>query len=178
MLLNLGCPACGRIARPDQYSFRLRPVWEEGGSYRRGEARVIQLDGKIGRLAVLAVLLPGSADFCSAGIVAVIGGFLIGLCLVWNELGTMTLIVIVRMVPVHFPSFRVNDPICAMSGLSFRAGMGVKGFARMFDPGIGPKEHFKHGGDQHFGLLLRAIGLMVKCRIVGKHRCEWSVCKI
>ena len=48
----------------------------------------------------------------------------------------------------------------------------MEGFAGPFEPGIGPKEHFKHGGDQRFGLFLLAIGLLVQRRIVGERRSE------
>jgi len=52
------------------------------------------------------------------------------------------------------------------------SGVGVKGLADRFEPGIGCQEHFEHGGDQCFRLFLLAIGVLINRRIVGECRGE------
>lgn len=42
----------------------------------------------------------------------------------------------------------------------------MKGLAGPLEPGVGAEKVFEHGGDQRFGLFLRAIGLLVDRRII------------
>ena len=70
-----GCDALGTthaclvqlLPVPDQHAAAVFFVLEEGSPQRLLEPGIVELDGQVWRLAILALLAPGCAELCAAG---------------------------------------------------------------------------------------------------------------